>query len=165
MKVMKQQDFRFDAYAEKDRGEFTEMVFALYDEDPTGMPITEDKIIKTINESVCGSEKVQIVMIRNGVENIGYGIITFSWSNEYGGIVVNIDELYIKKGFRNNNAGSSFIEHLQDTYKNAAMLTLEVTPENKDALRLYNRLGFEVSGNTHLLRVYTPGSQYFSNNF
>jgi len=127
------------------------MIFELYDEDPTGLPITETNIIKTVNESMCHPEKIQIIMMRNGEENIGYGMLNFSWSNENGGDVVNIDELYVKKGYRNNQVGSNFIKRIMETYTNAVLFEIETTPSNKGALKLYMNNGFEISANTHLI--------------
>ena len=146
-------DIRFSAYVENDFRDLKEMVFGLYDEDPEGMPITEEKITKTVNASVSHPEKVQIIMIRGDSAIIGYGIVTFSWSNEYGGDTVNIDELYVKRENRNRRVGSAFIRYILATYQSAVLFELEITPSNNGALRLYRSHGFETSANTHLSRV------------
>jgi len=146
-------DLTFEYYVESDFNELKEMIFGLYDEDPAGLPITEDKIIKSINESICRPNKVKIIMIRNGLASIGYGIITFIWSNEYGGDVVNIDELYIKKEYRNKSAGSRFIKYIMESNKSAKLFTLEITPQNRNALKLYKRLGFEISSTMHMVQI------------
>ena len=143
----------FNSYIENDFSDLREMIFQLYDEDPEGLPITEDKIIKTVNENFVHPEKVQIIMIHDGAKNIGYGIITFLWSNEYGGDVINIDELYVKKEYRNRRAASGLIRHLFESYTNVVLFELETTPSNQGALRLYENYGFEVSTNTHLIRA------------
>jgi len=143
----------FKRYAEKDLADLMEMVFGLYDEDPEGMPINEAKIIRTANASLNNPDKVQIYMFRSGGANVGYGMLTFTWSNEYGGDVTNIDEIYVKKEYRNRQAASSFFRHVLESDKNAVMFELEVTPGNKGALRLYKSLGFEASENMHMRRL------------
>ena len=140
----------FDIYTENDFDELKDMVFGLYSEDPEGMPMTESKIKKTANESLHRPEKVRIIIIRSGGAIIGYGMLTFSWSNEYGGDIVNIDELFIKDGYRNRKAASAFIRHTMETYKNAVIFELETTPSNENALKLYKKMGFEVAANTHM---------------
>ena len=143
----------FEYYTENDYNDLEDMIFALYDEDPEGLPITGNKIIKTADESVSHPEKVRIIMIRSGGKNIGYGIIAFSWSNEYGGDAVVIDELFVRKEYRNQQAATSFIKHIIETYKNAVLFEVETTPSNMDVLRIYEKSGFAVSANTHMIRA------------
>ena len=145
-------DIEFRGYVSTDFGDFREMVFCLYDEDPEGLPITDDKILRTAEESLLRPEKVRIVMIRIGEINIGYGLLTFCWSNEYGGDVVRIDELYVRPEWRGKRAGARFVEYVLETYRDAALFEVEATPSNEGALRLYLDCGFEVSGNRFLVR-------------
>ena len=140
-----------DRYTENDFRDFKEMVLQLYSEDPTGMQMTEHKIMKTANESILHPEKVQIVILRNKNMCIGYSILTYSWSNEYCGDVLNIDELYIKNEYRSKHAASNFLRYIRESYRNVVLFMLETTPENEKALRVFRRSGFEVSANTHLI--------------
>ena len=164
-------NIKFKNYEEKDFNDLKEMIFALYAEDPEGEPITEAKIKATVNESLLHPEKVKLIMIcttktntntdANTITNvdandekvIGYGIIVMFWSNEYGGNIVNIDELYVKETYRNKQIATNFIIHQKNAYPNSAALQLEATPSNDTAMRLYNRLGFELSANNHLILV------------
>ena len=149
-------DIVFKEYEEKDFDDLKEMIVCLYDEDPEGEPITEAKIRKTVRESTAHPEKIRIVMICADGINIGYGILVFYWSNEHGGNVVNIDELFIKKEYRNKKVASTFIEHLKTVYENTVALQLETMPSNIAAARLYKRLGFAVSPNCHMrLRLHS----------
>jgi len=150
---MKEMEIVFEWYTEKDFDELKEMAFALQEEDPADLPMTEAKIIKTASESLACPEKIQIFMFKSDGATIGYGMLTFIWSNEYGGDVTNIDEVYIKKGYRNRQAASSFFRHVLATYKDTAMFEIEATPSNEGALSLYKKFGFELSVNTHLRRL------------
>jgi len=138
-------------YEDNDFGELRDMIFCLYAEDPEGQPIDDAKIAKTINESETHPDKLRIVMIRADEAVVGYGILVFCWSNEYGGDILCIDELYIKKEYRGNRLASGFIGYLMNTYKNAAAMAVETTPSNEAALELYKRFGFEASRNNHLV--------------
>jgi len=143
-------DFDYEHYEENDYTDLVEMVFALYHEDPEGKPINEGKIIRTIYESLSHPEKVQIIMIRAEGVNVGYGLITFMWSNEFGGDVINIDELYVRKEYRNRRAATNFVWFIVGVYSEAVLFELEVTPSNSDALKFYQTLGFEFSSNMRL---------------
>ena len=138
-------------YEEKDFNDFREMVFCLYEEDPDGQIIDEEKIRKTVNESKTYPEKLRIVMICADGTTIGYSLICFTWSNEYGGDILNIDELYIRKEYRNNSMASGFINHQMWAHENVVAIAVETTPSNAAAGRLYHRLGFKDSPNDHLI--------------
>jgi len=138
-------------YGENDFGDLCEMVFSLYKEDPEGQPVSADKINLTICESIDFPEKLRIVMICVDEAVIGYCLLCFVWSNEYGGDILNIDEMYIKKEYRNQSIASDFIRGLMDSGSNIAALAVETTPSNDAALKLYERLGFEASANKHMV--------------
>ena len=138
-------------YEEKDFADLVAMMACLYEEDPEGEAISDDKIRKTVGEYFTNPEKLRIVMICADGAAIGYSLLVFFWSNEYGGDILHIDELYITKEYRNNRVASDFIGHLPEIYKNAVAVAVEVTPSNSAAAGLYERLGFEPSPNRHLL--------------
>ena len=141
----------FGDYEEKDYDDLREMMYCLYEEDPEGLPITDLKIKNTIAESLARPEKIRIVMIRDEGANIGYGLLVFFWSNEYGGDVIDIDELFIKKEYRNRRIATDFIRSQISAGKTAVAVQVEATKSNSAAERLYKRLGFEQSPNTHLI--------------
>ena len=138
-------------FEENDYDSLREMMFCLYDEDPEGEPITDEKIRMTIDESKAHPEKVRLVMICEADKSVGYCILVFFWSNEYGGDAIVIDELYIKKEYRNRRIGSDFIKRQLADNERAVSLKIESTPSNSAAARLYERLGFELSPNNHLI--------------
>jgi len=143
-------DVTYRDFEERDFGELREMVFCLYNEDPEGLAISDEKIAGTIRESEEFPEKLRIVMICADEKVIGYCLMVFYWSNEYGGDILNIDELYIRKEYRNAGIASDFIRRQTRAYENVVAVAVEATPSNDAAGRLYSRLGFEPSPNTHL---------------
>lgn len=129
-----------------------EMIVSLYREDPEGESINEEKIKRTIAESRNNPGKLRIYMFRQENDNVGYAILVYFWSNEYGGDIINIDELYVKETCRNQGIGTEFLSFVE-RMDNKAALQLETTPSNSRALGYYRRLGFVPSGNTHLMLV------------
>ena len=75
---------------------------------------------------------------------IGYIIVTFGWSVEFGGMDGFIDELYIRPGVRKRGIASETLQSLPRALGDAGLkaLHLEVDTENETAQRLYARAGF-----------------------
>ena len=72
----------------------------------------------------------------------GYAQIARTYSQEAGGPVVWIEELYVKPGYRGRGIGNAFFDLLEKTYPDAARFRLEVEEENEGAVRLYERRGY-----------------------
>lgn len=75
---------------------------------------------------------------------IGYALLSFTWSNEAGGKVVWLEELYVKPEFQGKGFGSRFLSFMLDKYKlDTARFRLEVSEDNPAAKNLYSRFGFK----------------------
>jgi ribosomal protein S18 acetylase RimI-like enzyme len=76
---------------------------------------------------------------------VGYVILTFGYSLEYGGRDAFIDELFISEPFRNQGLGTAAIEFAANLCRSEAIqaLHLEVDHTNPRAHALYRRAGFE----------------------
>lgn len=75
---------------------------------------------------------------------VGYILVCFGWSLEYGGLDGYIDEFYIREGVRGRGMGSEALIALMRELSHSGVksLHLEVHDENAAAARLYTRLGF-----------------------
>lgn len=76
---------------------------------------------------------------------IGYVIITFGWSVEFGGMDGFVDEVFIRPGVRGRGIGTEILLALPKTLATAGMkaLHLEVDRRNVNARRVYEKLRFE----------------------
>ena len=92
-----------------------------------------------------GSPFVRCLFFRddNSGAVLGYALLAFSYSNEAGGDVVWVDELYVKSEYRGMGIGNRFFDFLSNEYKDFARFRLETEPANDGAKRLYKRMGFE----------------------
>ncbi len=144
----------FRKFNESDRRELEEMILALYSEDDYGEPMSAEKIDKTIAELQHNPAKGNIAVFENEHGIVGYAIIIFFWSNELGGNVAEIDELYVKSKWRDKGIGTKFLDYLANgkMFKIVG-LQLEVTPTNERALDYYNRYGFKESKNKQLYKA------------
>ena len=86
---------------------------------------------------------------------IGYIIITFGWSLEFGGMDGFIDELYIRTGVRGRGVASETLQRLPRALGDAGLkaLHLEVDTTNDSARRLYTRAGFAKRENYQLMTL------------
>ena len=98
-------------------------------------------------------DKGRILVFEHEEQVVGYAIILFFFSNEFGGDVIDIDELLIDSRHRGSGAGSQFFTWLESEYPRCVALTLQVAPYNTGACKLYERRGFRLSGNNHLYKL------------
>ncbi|NVK13120.1 MAG: GNAT family N-acetyltransferase [Rhodobacteraceae bacterium] len=84
---------------------------------------------------------------------IGYIVITFGWSVEFGGMDGFVDELYIRPAVRGRGIATEVLTELPKTLATAGMraLHLEVDRENETAQRLYLRTRFQPRKNYILM--------------
>lgn len=84
---------------------------------------------------------------------IGYAILAFGWSVEFGGLDGFVDEFFIREGVRGRGIGTEALAALQRAMKEAGLtaLHLEVGPENGRAKAMYTRRGFRLREGYHLM--------------
>jgi GNAT superfamily N-acetyltransferase len=128
------------------------MVLSLYTEDPEGEEVTVDKVSLTVNEAELNPGKLNIIIFEYQETVIGYAILTFFWSNEYGGDIINIDEIFIAKEYRSKGLATSFINSISTRYPGVKGLKLEASPSNIKAIKGYEKMGFIKAPNIHMIR-------------
>ena len=79
-------------------------------------------------------------------EIVGYIILTFIFSFEYGGKIAFVDELFIKETARGKGIGKEAIQFIQAEVPKLSLklLYLEVEPHNENAQKLYLAHDFEL---------------------
>lgn len=75
---------------------------------------------------------------------IGYVVICFGWSVEFGGMDGFVDEIYIRPAVRGRGIGSEILMSLPKALAGAGLKTLhlEVARDNDRARKLYEKLHF-----------------------
>jgi len=135
-----------------DKKYVAKLIKLLYLEDPEGKPATDDNINRTFKELTSHHDKGTIMVIEDGLTIIGYAILVNFWSNEYGGNILNLDELYILKKYRSQGVGTKFTQYLIDNkFNNSVAVQLETMPSNEKARQLYERIGFKLSQSNHFI--------------
>tara|TARA_Y100000589_G_C27018327_1_gene573832 strand:- start:5 stop:598 length:594 start_codon:yes stop_codon:yes gene_type:complete len=133
----------FRPFAQKDYSSILAMIIKLYREDEGSHSVTAEKIQRTFSMLASEPQRGTIMVMEQDGKLIGYAILINFWSNEFGGNILAIDELFIESHYRSRGIASRFIDYLvQSRFAQAVALQLEVTPTNTRALKLYKRLGF-----------------------
>jgi GNAT superfamily N-acetyltransferase len=127
------------------------MMHALYVEDPSTVAMTDAKIERTLAALARDPVRGIVVVLdhadptRDGAP-AGYALLCSFWSNELGGEVCILDELYVAAAARGRGAATSLVAGLlartAPWFRDAVAVELEVTPTNARARALYERLGF-----------------------
>ena len=84
---------------------------------------------------------------------IGYIVIAFGWSLEFGGLDGFVDELFLRRAVRGRGIASEVLNALPKALAGAGLraLHLEVDRADEAAQRLYERSGFRSRGAYHLM--------------
>jgi ribosomal protein S18 acetylase RimI-like enzyme len=146
-------DITFEKIQLGDETIVSEFIKFLYGEDASGsMNISDAKIALTFKMLSEHPDYGTIFVFKSDRVPIGYSLVINFWSNEYGGLIADIDELYIIPAYRNRGIGTRFITYLRDSRPNDLVaLELQVLPDNLRASKLYEGLGFEKSDRHHYL--------------
>ncbi len=118
------------------------MMMEFYSSPAVLHPVPESYFDATIREALSGSPYVDCYLLDWEGQPAGYALTAKSWSNEVGGLVVWLEEAYVREAFRGHGLGSQLLQELENTYRDAARFRLEVEEENKGAIRLYQRFGY-----------------------
>lgn len=105
------------------------------------------EVAKTLFQEFISNEHLgKSWLIYSENEIVGYIILTFIFSFEYGGKIAFIDELFIKETARGKGFGKEVIRFIQQEVPKLSLklLYLEVEPHNENAQKLYLAHDFEL---------------------
>jgi ribosomal protein S18 acetylase RimI-like enzyme len=123
------------------------LVQALYREDQPGAEITIEKVLTTVRELDRDHTKGSMFVFEREGLLAGYAILVPYWSNELGGTILIIDELYVEPAQRRKGIASEFLTLVRKVAPSTVRaLQLEVNRGNRAALAFYRKLGFRDQG-------------------
>ena len=130
---------------ESDRDLYIEMAEEFYHSDAVLHPIPRAHFEKTAEEALKSGTYAEIYLLEYEGKTAGYGLTARTFSQEAGGQVLWIEELYIREGIPFQRAGQRVLSYLEENNKGVlSRLRLEVEADNTRAISLYERLGYEV---------------------
>ncbi|MBX9692298.1 MAG: GNAT family N-acetyltransferase [Cyanobacteria bacterium] len=146
----------FRQCVEADLESVQELVNHLYESDPN-TPNLHPDVSLTHKELSSKPEKGRLIVFEKSDEIVGYCILIFFWSNEYGGNVIEIDEICIASQWRAFGIGTKLLDWIEKTFsENFSGLSLQVSNKNNAMLKFIEKMGFGESRNRHFIRESRP---------
>lgn len=93
-----------------------------------------------------GSPHGAVYLIGPNSAPVGYLVISFGWSVEFGGLDVILDEFYVRERVRGRGMGSDALRSLILTLKQYGVvaMSLEIDKTQNTARSIYEKLGFRL---------------------
>ena len=133
----------FRRITENDWELYRKYVDAFYHTDAVNAPVPTENYRVTFDEMMKSDTYVRGYIFEYESVPCGFALLSKTFSQEAGGISITIEEIYIEPGYRGRGLATEFFEWLKS--ESCAMrLRLEVEDYNKGAMRLYERMGFEL---------------------
>lgn len=130
---------------EKDYEIYMELTKEFYESDAVLHPIPESHRKAAWEEVMRSKDYVQAYILEEKEEPIGYGLVSKTFSQEAGGMVIWVEELYIRSAYRGLGLGKQFFSFVEREFSSmVSRLRLEVEPENQRAKELYEKIGYEI---------------------
>ncbi|MDE7337336.1 MAG: GNAT family N-acetyltransferase [Clostridia bacterium] len=130
-------------YRCEDRQKVLNMMREFYSSPAVLHKIPEQNYAKTLDEAEKSSPYLDVFILEYGNDTAGYALMAYTYSNEAGGNVAWIEEIYVLPEYRSKGLGREFITFIKREYGDFARIRLEVEQSNDGATRLYKREGFE----------------------
>jgi len=113
--------------------------------------ILKSTIIDLIQNPFLG--KIWLINVNSQV--VGYFVLTYIFSLEYGGRNALLDEIFIKKDFRGKGIGSKTLNFIEQQCKidNIHVVHLQVKKFNPSAKKLYELNGYREVDRTFMIKL------------
>ena len=129
----------------EDRESYLAMCRDFYDSEAVLHPVPDAHFTRTFDVLMAGSPYAAGYIIEQDGKTAGYALLARSFSQEAGGIVIWIEELYILPEYQSRGLGTAFFRYLEEHRPTEVKrFRLEYEPDNLRGAALYQRLGFSV---------------------
>lgn len=128
---------------QKDTNEVFEMMRDFYDSPAILHDVSEEVLRRDIDACTSDNPYMEGLVFRAHGGIAGYAMLAKSFSTEFGGICIWIEDLYMKPEYRGGGIGTQFFGYLEKTYQGkAVLLKLEVERGNTWAIEVYKKCGY-----------------------
>lgn len=127
-----------------DETDFYTMAEEFYHSDAVLHPIPAEYHRRAFAEMMRSGQYLSGYIFTDGDNTAGFAVTNRMMQHEAGGVMVWVEDLYIRPAYRGQGLGSRFLAWLEEQLRgDAVMLRLETELENERAQELYYRLGYE----------------------
>src|SRR5512142_604916 len=144
----------YKIFKRRDLDRLVELAYAFYTETGKRESITREKVEKTVEALRGDLGRGAVFMIEKGQDFIGYVIVVNYWSNELGGNILCVDEIYVEPAWRGNGIAGDFINLLcKVAPQGSVAVQVEADGSARKAAALWRRLDFKDSGTRVMIRT------------
>ena len=150
--------FRIRPMQAADREEVLAMMRVFYDSPAILTPVPDEVLVRDVDACLSDSPYVEGLILESLCPDedrpviAGYSMLAKSFSTEFGGPSIWIEDLYLKPEYRSKGAGSILLAYVKDNY-DAVITRLEVETENVNAVAAYRKAGYGVLGYTEMYHL------------
>lgn len=130
---------------EKDTEEVFGMMRVFYNSDAVFHTSSDAVLLRDIADCVSDMPFVEGFIFEVDGNIAGYAMTALSYTTEYGGISVWVEDIYLKPEYRKLGISSKFFRHIEELYPQAVRFKLEVEQENETAIASYKKNGYGIS--------------------
>jgi len=128
----------------EDKNDYIEMAKSFYMSDAVDHNIPEKHIEDTFDELMRSDEYAMAYIMEYEGKTAGYALLAKTFSQEAGGMVLWVEELYVKPEYRCRGLGHEFFSYLENNLcSGVKRIRLETEESNKRAISFYKSMGFE----------------------
>ena len=114
------------------------MMEAFYHSEAVEKPIPRSYMEHTFDTAASGSPFIRLYLMEEDGGIVGYSLVGFTYSNEAGGQVLWIQELYLEEGYRGKGIGGSFLDRMAELFQEQ-VVQLRLEPVSYTHLDVYKR--------------------------
>ena len=114
-----------------------------YSSNAVNHSVPEQTLAASVTEAIGDNPNFVGYTFKDGEKTVGFSYISTYFESEIGGICVLIEDIYIVEKHRGQGICSRYFDFIFNEYSFAKRFRIELTPENNDARRLYERIGFK----------------------
>ncbi|MBQ9886703.1 MAG: GNAT family N-acetyltransferase [Lachnospiraceae bacterium] len=138
-----------------DREEYITLAKEFYRAGVTLEVIDTKNIELTFDEMMRSDEYAECYFIEDKGNTVGFALLAKTFSQEAGGMVIWLEELYIRPQYRSMGYGTEFFEYLEANMDSRVKrVRLEVEEENTRVVDLYKRMGFKMFAYDQMVKEY-----------
>lgn len=135
----------FRKIEKRDVADYVKMATDFYSSPAVLHSIPQTHIENTAKAVLASNPMADIYVFEEAGQLLGYGLLALTYSQEAGGTVCWLEEIYVAPAARGRGIGGAFIAFVKSTVP-AARYRLEVEPDNLRVKALYRRHGFTQMG-------------------